>query len=441
MYRRSHRTVSAVVAVLLTAGWVIVSSSVAGCVIVSSSTHTPPAPEVDAWVPPAPDSGPLPDGSQLRDGGGLGREEATRGLLASIAERVALPTYRALAAETGALEAATAAYASSGSSADRTAAQEAWVRAIAVAQRAELLQLGPAGMQTSEVIGGLGLRDAIYAWPSFNRCRIDVVTQRGDYADLDVLAMQGLFTRGLGAIEYLLFYEGTDHGCEPGATIGVDDPAWTALGADGVREARADHAHALARLVRSAADSLRDAWEPSGGDFAGQLSRAGEGGGVYATTQVALNAIFAAMLYVDRQIKDQKLGAPAAVNDRCMTASCPEQLESRFAHRSSEHLAENLRAFEELFLGGPRETDALGFDDLLLAVGAAELEVAMRQAIAAAVDLSRALSPVDQATFESHQDEYVAMHAAVRRISDLLKTEFKTVLALELPMGTPEDND
>ncbi|MDQ3034887.1 MAG: imelysin family protein [Myxococcota bacterium] len=425
---RSLRSVPAVLAVLVTAG----------CVIVSSTSHTPPVAEEDASTTPR-DAGPRPDGSSLRDAGGLTRAEATSGMLASIGARVVLPTYRTLATEAAALEDATRAYGESGSADDLAAAREAWRRTIAVAQRAELMQFGPAGMQTSDVLGGLGLRDAIYSWPAFNRCRIDVVTQTGGYEDLDAPATQGLFMRGLGAIEYLLFHAGADHGCLPGASITVDDAAWSALGETAIRERRADHAHALAQRVSSAAGELLTAWDPSGGDFAGQLARAGQSGSVYASTQSALNAIFSAMYYLDRQIKDDKL---EALTGACATAGCPELLESRFAHRSSEHFLENLRGFQMLYLGGvPSELDAMGFDDLLLTVGAAELEADLRVAIEAAIAVAEALPSVDPTNLAEHVDAYASMHAAVERIDDLFKVELKTALALELPMGAPEDND
>lgn len=414
--------------------------SMPGCVIVSSTSHTPPVVEEDASTERF-DSGPRPDGSMLRDAGSLTRAEATSGLLASIGERVALPTYRALAMEATALADATRAYGETGTTEDLEAAREAWRRTIALAQRAELMQFGPAGMQTSQVLGGLGYRDAIYAWPAFNRCRIDVVTQTGEYEDLAALATEGLFMRGLGAIEYLLFYPGTDHDCLPGASITVDDAAWVALGEAGIRERRADHAHALAQLVKNAADQLVQAWEPSGDDFAGQLARAGQSGSVYASTQDALNAIYSAMYYLDRQIKDQKLGVSNTINAECAVASCPELLESRFANRSSEHLLENLRGFQQLFLGGPSDVDAMGFDDLLLTVGAAELEADLRLSIAAAITEAEALPAVDARNLAEHVDAYASMRRAVQRIDALFKAELKTTLALELPMGAPEDND
>ncbi|AKF09089.1 imelysin family protein [Sandaracinus amylolyticus] len=409
-----------------------------GCVIVSSSTQEPP--REDASTEPV-DSGPRPDVSDTRDAGGLTRAEATRALLVSIGERVVLPTYRELATETEALVAATQAHASAPSDDTRAAAQDAWRSTMVVVERAELLQLGPGGMAGGEVTGGRGLREAMYAWPSFNRCRIDVATQSGVYEDLETLRRQGPYMLGLGAIEYLLFEPSADHDCDPGAAVTVDPEAWAALGESGVRARRAAHAHALAQLVDRAADALLAAWAPEGGAFVTQLATAGEGSTVYPMSQDGLNAIFHAMFYLDRQIKDSKLGAPASINDRCESESCPELLESRYAHRSSEHILPNLQAFQALFLGAPEGTDAIGFDDLLLTVGATELEADMRTKIAAAVALAAALPPVDATTFAAHVDEYAAMYAAVKAITDLFKAEFRTVLALELPMGAAEDND
>lgn len=408
----------------------------AGCVIVSSSTNVPPPGDSG----PPTDSGPRPD-APGSDGGGRPRAEVTRELLASLAERVILPTYRELATATEALASATAAYAESGSSEDRAAAQEAWRTAMEVVQRAELMQVGPAGMQTSEVLGGMGYRDAIYAWPAVNRCRIDVITQQGQYGELTALAAQPLFVRSLAALDYLLFFEPPQHACSPGASVTVDDAAWNALGADAIRQRRADYAHAVAQLVDQSADALLAAWEPAQGNFAGQLAGAGESGSIYPTTQAALNAVFVAMFYLDKVTKDLKLGAPAARNDRCMASSCPEQLESQWAGRSIEHVLPNLVAFQQLYLGGPAGSEATGFDDLLRAVNAADLAADLETAVADAIRVAEATPSVDRANLADQLAAVRALYDAVKAITDLLKADFRTTLDLELPMGAGEDND
>lgn len=414
------------------------SLGVPGCVLVSSTSRVPPSTDAGIDAPPRPprDAQPIDAPEQPV----LTREEATRRLLEDLGTNVILPTYRELATRAAALERATDAYASSLSDADRDAARSAWIAAMDSVERAELLQIGPAAMAVPEIPGGRGLRDAIYTFPT-NRCLASIVVEQRTYDDLATLATQPAFARGMGAVEYYLFYEGGDHGCDPAASPRVDDAVWDALGAEGVRQRRAEAAHASAQIVRDSADALVSAWASGKGDFAGQLARAGEGGSVYPTSQAALNAIYWALYYVDRAIKDMKLGLPTGLSELCGVESCPGLVESRYAHRSTEHLAANLVAVQEIYLGGPAGTEAIGFDDLLRAVGQDDLATDMALAISDGVAAAQALPSVDPTTFDEHEPALEAMHASVQAITSLLKNELAAVLGLTPPPGAGEDND
>ncbi len=406
-----------------------------GCVIVSSSSNTPPRDSGhDAFVVP-PRDGAGVDASELPV---LTREEATRGLLASIGTNVVLPTYREIARGAATLESATAAYAASGSVDDRDAARAAWTSLMGAVERAELLQFGPAGMAIPEVLGGRGLRDEVYVFP-INRCFVDVAAQQRTFDDLEALSAQPTFARGLGAVEYQLFAADTAHGCDPGAATRVDDVAWDDLGEDGVRRLRAEAAHGDAQLVRRAADTLVAAWD--GGGFTAQLASAGESGSVYPTTQAAMNAIYWAMVYSDRAVKDMKLGVPTGLSDLCGAPSCPHLLESPWAGRSVEHVAANLVGLQQVFLGGPVGTPAIGFDDLLRAIDQAALAAEMDAAIAAAIETASAIPSVDAASFATHEAALEALYAAVRTVTTLLKVDLAGILAFTPPPGAGEDND
>lgn len=428
----SHRT-----AILV--GVVAVATGLS-CVRVSSEVTQPAR---DAGRPPRPDTGPLPDVGPRPDAPEpprLTREAATRGLLAAIGTNVVLPTYRALAAEAALLEAALAAYAGDRSAANLEAARAAWIRIMPVVERAELLQIGPAADMVMDVPGARGLRRAIYFFPT-NRCITDVIAAQRIYDDLTALAAEPAYARGLGAIEYQLFDEGTDHGCDPAAERRVDDASWAALGPEGVRQRRAEAALADARLVRQAAGELLAAWEPSGGDFAGELARAGAGSIVYATSQAALNAIYWALFYLDPSVKDAKLGVPIGMTDLCAGAACHQLLESRWAHRSAEHLVANVDAFRDVFLGGPPETEAIGFDDLLRAIMQDELAANVTAAIAVMVERARVLPPIAAESVPEHLAALEALHAAVSLVTSLLKLDVASVLAFTPPPGAGEDND
>lgn len=389
----------------------------------------------DFDAPPGDDGG-----SGGADAAVLDRLEATRGLLASIADEVVLPTYRDLVTRAMELESATAAYAADRSDANRTRARAAWVSIMETTEMAELLQFGPGGMAVPEILGSRGLRDNIYFWP-VNRCSIDTVAQRGTYSDAASVDSQPTYSRGLGAIEYLFYFNSPTHDCDPAAVVRVDDAAWAALGPDGVAQRRAETAHAYAASVLRQAQALRDAWEPSSGNFRGQFVNAGESGSIYPTAQSALNAVFWGLFYLDKSTKDMKLAVPAAISDLCPDTSCPNNLESRWGGRSGAHIAANLDAFEALFRGARNGVDGIGFDDLLRSAGAATLANDLQSAIDAAQATAASLPPVTPGNLDSELGSWIAMHRDVKAITDLLKVDFASTLTLTPPPGAGEDND
>jgi predicted lipoprotein len=345
----------------------------------------------------------------------------------ALGANIVLPTYRDLAARATTLEAAAATYASTLAPADLDAARVAWRELALVVSFAEPMQLGPAGLggtTIESVAGGQGLRVDLYAWEVASPCRIDEETVAETYADLDTLGLALVNVRTLAAVEYLLFVDSTANACSATAAINASG-SWTTLVSSGlVERRRADYAAAAAVLVRRAAEALVTAWEPTEGDFLGELERAGAGGMVYPSAQEALNAISDAMFYVDDTLKDMKLGAPAGITI-CLEAICADLRESRFADDSRALMLENLRAFRSLYLGGDPGGGELGFDDLLLPLGATDLAARMSSAIAAAITAVEAIpEPFVDALTTDHA-AIAAAHAAVRpptaafRVSEL----------------------
>ncbi len=367
--------------------------------------------------------------------------EARREALTSISQRVIVPTYEALVTSATTLEAASQAWASAPDDAvARDAARAAWRDTMSVWQRAELFQIGPAGPQ-GDVIGGADLRDQLYSWPLTNRCVIDrELTQQG-YADAPAFFARVLVNvRGLDAMEYLLFREDGANACSPQNAINAQGQ-WAALGQDEITSRRAAYAATLAADVKARAQTLRAAWSDQGEGWANKLTRSGSPQGAYATTQEALNALSDAMFYLDKEAKDIKLAGPAGIMG-CAQDTCPEQLESPLAKHSGQNLAQNMRGFQLLYHGGaPDDADAFGYDDLLRAVGATALADDMSARIASAIEALDGLSPSMEALLESDAQRVVEAHAAVRLVTDLLKTQFVSMLDLELPQRAEGDND
>lgn len=360
-----------------------------------------------------------------------------REVLQGVTAKVILPTLEDSASKLDALKVATANLEGSGSDEDLSAAQGAWRQAMGAWQEAEVMQVGPAGVAT-DTLGGEGLRDEVYGWPLLNRCRLDQLLVENKVSAAD-LGAQPLNVRGLGAIEYLLFATPTN-ACPPNLAINAQGQ-WAALGDGEVLRRRRQMASALSSLASDKAKVLRDKWSPQGGNFAQTFGSAGEGSALYPSSQDGLNALSDAMFYLELYTKDMKVGRPSGAIG-CSTATCPEALESPYSKTSASHVAMNLRAFRKLFLGAEPGVDGVGFDDLLREAGAPELADQMLADLDAAIGLAEGLpgNSLEEA-LASDPASVAALFQALQKISDELKTQFLTVLDLELPKRAEADND
>jgi uncharacterized protein len=362
-----------------------------------------------------------------------------RALLTSLADQVILPTYRDFHTACKALETAAATYKGSMSEGEHAAVQEAWRSAMVIWQRAEVLQIGPAGSMTS-VIGGQDIRAEIYSWPTVNPCRVDQELVEAAYVDVDAFAGELTNVRGLDALEYLLFGPEFDNDCKPNSAIN-EDGSWQALVDSGeMPERRAAYAHGLAVLLERDAAALVNVWEEGAPAFLAELTGAGTSSQVYATAQEALNSVSDAMFYVEKQTKDMKLAVPAGISG-CDADVCPEELESLWAHHSKENVLANIEALQLLFLGGETGIDASGFDDLLVGMGREVLATEMTDKLAAAHSAVEAVEGSLAEALSAGPGSIEAAYEALKAALDLFKTEFVGSLDLEIPNRVAADND
>lgn len=383
------------------------------------------------------------------DGGSNGGDDIAPGfdrttLLASIADRVIVPTYTDFAARADALASAAAAWAADPEDASlRTAAQQAWVEAAEVWQIAELTQVGPAGASgASGRVGGLGLRNEIYSWPLDNPCRVDQELVANTFDQDGYFASKLDNTYGLDALEYVLFVNGTENECPRQVDIN-EQGLWTDLVmSDGLQARRAAYAEVVAAQLAADADRLLTEWT---GGFRDAFVNAGQGGSPYRSAQQALDEVFVAMFYLELRTVDLKLGAPAGLNARCadpVEPICPEDVESFWADRSRTFIRENVEAFARMYRGGPADdAAAVGFDDYLTAAGADDLVGRLGTRLDAAVSAVQDTEPPMQEALTSAKAEIDAAHDAVSELMILVETEFVSDLALEIPREGAADND
>lgn len=317
--------------------------------------------------------------------------------------------------------------------------KETWVLAMDAWQEAELMQFGPLG--PTSLPGGQGLRDAFYSWPLIGRCQVDRAIANKTYETPDFGKNALVTTRGLGALEYLLFYAGGDNSCGASEDINAAG-TWAALTKEELAARKAAYAKVVANDLSVRSTALVDVWTAS---YLNVFSTAGKGSTIYRTQESALNSVFDAMMYVDSITKDRKVAIPIGLIDplSCEAAPCPELLESKYAVRSKQHMRSNLIALRKLVTGcGPGFTGQ-GFDDLFDAKGAGSVGDEIDNDIVAAIaavdafpypSLEEAMTKGDMAAIEK-------LRVAIKLVTDTLKTDFVTMLHLDLPMRVAGDMD
>jgi predicted lipoprotein len=317
------------------------------------------------------------------------------------------------------------------SSQQLTAARAAWRNALRTWSRAELFQFGPAASSAmsagKDLYQGKGLRERIYAWPAATRCRVEeqILEQASD--------LEGAFVsgRGLFALEYLLFYENTDSACPAEGRVARE---WNALSAEEINARKLAYAAVLVKDIRAQVDALLDAWNPNPdrGNFKPTFVSASG----YPSEQEAMNVLGWALIYIEREVKDWKLGIPAGY-----TLSAPVTgPETPFARVDTDTVRANLHGFRALFQGCAADGSGLGFDDWLAKANHAELA----DDIIAAYGEAQAKLDATPQLHEASSAEIEAAYQALRKLTNLLKGDLfgaGSPINLKLPANVEGDTD
>jgi uncharacterized protein len=377
----------------------------------------------------APSNGPATTGA--------GSTVVTRAEVVDGVATCALKLYAEVSASTESLKSASAQWEADPNEVNATSVRAAWANAMGLWQQAEVLRFGPAGPVA--LPSGEGLRDYIYSWPLVSRCLVEQNLVSKKYAQDSFIATALVNTRGFNASEYLIFYEPNENQCSASATINTSG-SWADLGAAELASRKRSYSAVLSADIHEKAAAIEAKWKGDDG-FARLLQRAGASGSPFDSDQSALNVISDGMFYLEREVKDMKLGRPLGKTADCTEAICPEMVESLYARVSRDHIRNNLLGFRRVFEGCDVAPDT-GFDDLLRSLGSADLADRMRGDLAAAIATADALPSADiGALLASDRSAVEGLHAAVKRITDTLKTDFVTVLDLELPKTIEGDND
>jgi predicted lipoprotein len=361
------------------------------------------------------------------------------GLVDNIATNVIVPTYSQFLSDVDDLDAGIAAWCASLGGVDedamRTAAQVDYTAAMDTWQLAELMLIGPAHAD------GDALRDFIYSWEIVSACAVDqdVKLLLDDGAGYDI-STRLTNRRGLDALEYILYTTDLASVCPPQA----QPEGWDALADDAKKAARCAFAEVAVADVRTNAQSLVDAWAASGDDFHGELTMPGAGR-TFETIHQSVDAVFAALFYIDLETKDAKLAEPVGLlPTSCDTQDvpCAAEIESQYGRRSIGNISANLEGLDMMFAGRSADgTDGLGFDDFLRAADRDDLADKVAADIGTARTLIDGIGGTLHDALVDDVQGVVDSHAAVREVTNSLKGDVPSTLGLTVPAEAGGDAD
>jgi hypothetical protein len=150
------------------------------------------------------------------------------------------------------------------------------------------------------------------------------------------------------------------------------------------------------------------------------------------------------MFYVDLMVKGMKLAEAAGIAvNACQTVQtpCEREVELRYADRSTFAIRANLVALREAFTGTTVSSTGPGFDDFLIALGHQDVADRMTASLDGAITAANALPDSFLSALSTSYSQVVATHAATKAFTDDLKSQFLTLLALEIPDDVATDND
>jgi hypothetical protein len=235
-----------------------------------------------------------------------------------------------------------------------------------------------------------------------------------------------------------LFFTGTNNACPMVNPINLDE-TWAALSSQELEKRKARLVSPIAADVKAKTEQLIQAWDPKRGNFLAAFTDAGHGSQVFAREQDALNAVNAGLFYIEKEVKDIKLGRPLGISPDCQQ-NCSGLVETPHARIDKAFIQANLEGFRLLFQGCGEGHAGLGFDDWLRKVGMGQIADDMLSALDKAEQAAKFDGRLEDALVNEPQ-KVVALYDAIKALTDLLKGQFVTVLDLEVPMGLEGDND
>lgn len=334
-----------------------------------------------------------------------------RQMLHDVALTVIVPGYEALTDAAETQVAALRALEASPDADSLAAAQRAWRAARSAWKQSGPFAFGPAAtLRTAAKID----------WSPVRGDRIERAIAAAGGFDSAAIEDLGANVKGFLALEYLLF---DPQGDDAAVLAGLSAPA------------RRAYARALAENLRDQAAQLRDAWSPSGGNFAAALATAGQGSAVYPTVKAAVDALVNQVIFVSDDLARRQLLEPLGSD----AAPRPELIVAARSHGGLADVLDAVAGIQNAYFGTYAGARGASLSDVVHGLSPrvdTAIELAAQRVLAAAADLSM---PLEDAV-TSQRLQVARTQARAAELMRRLEIDLVSVLGTTLRFN-PGDGD
>ncbi|WP_243393365.1 imelysin family protein [Leptospira perolatii] len=261
-----------------------------------------------------------------------------------------MPTFRELDQKCSALKDAAASYtATPGDSTKFASLRQSWAEARSILKKAEVFYFGPADIPFSYYTKMDAYEKGESTRPK--KANIDGVLSDSVTINASYVRSQGTLKRGFGALEYLLFDNGS------GSSNSGD-----VITANSGNSRRTDYILALAQVIQEDAHSLRNNWEPNGGNF---LASYVNGTGMFLSPKEALDTYVTKVGNLVLMIEDTKIGFPAGLSMSSNGATNPNLTESIYSRTAYQDLLDNIKGLRLAYFGNLGDPNAKSLASLV----------------------------------------------------------------------------
>lgn len=326
--------------------------------------------------------------------------------------------------------------------------QSAWKDAMLAFHTIDAAAFGPL-VENKEVI-----RSQIYAWPYNSPCDIDLEVEALASGQQRAVETFEINSRGLGALEYLLFTPSETSACNLRAHPQMK--VWNEKALGDKQKDRCLMAEGIAQNLFEKAQYLDQRWDLNQGNFSKTLV---DRGAAYPEVKTATQELMYGLFSFEK-LKDERLAKPLGLSSLCLSPDlkCPQYAEHALSGLALPAIRKQAEGYQAAFFGArDPSAEGFGFDDYLIAGGHQDTVDKMK---ADFVTLFKTLDEIEATpgtlqekiaamdgtacratTLENRVVPLCALYYDVRELTTVLKVEVLTALSLSAPAGYQGDND